>query len=282
MSFVMLTAMLSSCNNSSSSSTPVTPEVERNCVPESELNQAGIVGGEKVSIYDTDSKKVVMLYGRVDDEHSSICTATAIAPNVLLTAAHCIQKSNFAIFHIALSCESGFTPQKYLAETITAIKNKKWLENGKGLSNTANDVAIVILKHDIPSSYRVMKIADPSKIDYSQGKIRFLGYGVVDYEAGGSGILRKTSIDITDVKTDIANNIVEIDQSHGHGVCSGDSGGPSFVMVGNQEQILGVNSIVRASAEGRECTDGAAQTLAAGHIDWIKSELAKLGMNINL
>lgn len=111
--------------------------------------------------------------------------------------------------------------------------------------------------------------------------IQFIGYGVVDYEASGSGILRKTEIPIQNASVDILKNVVRIDQSSGHGVCSGDSGGPSLVKVNGQDQILGVNSVVGGFSHASLCRREARQSLAYGHIPWIKAELAKIGIIFN-
>jgi secreted trypsin-like serine protease len=279
----LLMLSLASCNNSSSSASTPAPDVKQaGCITESELEKAGIVGGEKVSNTDADSKKVMLLYAQDEDEKTSICTASAIAPNVLLTAAHCIREKHFVVLNSSISCESGFDASKHIAEVRGVLKHKDWdLESTSG-SNSAKDVAIVVLKENLPSSYRVLKIADPTRVDFANGEIRFIGYGVVDYNSGGSGILRRTSIPISKVTANTNKNIVEIDQSNGQGVCSGDSGGPSLVKIDGVEQILGINSVVAGTEDASLCRDGAIQSLASGHIPWIKSELAKVGIMINL
>lgn len=280
---LLASMVLASCNSGSSSASTPAPDVKTNgCYPESELMKAGIVGGEKVANYDVDAKKVVLLFAEDDEGRTSICTSTAIAPNVLLTAAHCISKHHYVVFHSSISCESGFDPQQHLARVRGVVKNADWSEDSKDLKNTATDVAIVILEKNIPSSYRVMKIANPDEVNFQSGLVRFIGYGVTDYEGGGSGILRKTEFSITNVEVDKEMNVVGVDQSNGSGVCSGDSGGPSLVTVNGEEQILGVNSVVSGKDKENLCRDKSFQTLASGHIPWIKKALAKFGMNINL
>ena len=271
----------SSCSIDSSASTPA-PDVSQNgCVSESDLMKPGIVGGEKVSNFDIDSKKVILLFALDDEDNTSICTSTAIAPNVLLTAAHCISEKHFVVYHSSISCESGFNIQQHAAAVRAAIKHKDWESNTKSEGNTANDVALIILENRIPSSYRVLKIANPTAVDFNLGMIKFIGYGVIDYKSGGSGILRKTEIPVEKASADIANNLVRIDQSNGHGVCSGDSGGPSLVKVNGQDQILGVNSVVGGSSQASLCRDEAKQSLAYGHLSWIKAELSQFGISFN-
>lgn len=275
--------VLSSCNNGSSSASTPAPDVkQKGCISESDLMKAGIVGGQKVTNADVDSKKVVLLFAEDDEGKMSICTSTPISENVLLTAAHCISKKHFVVFNSSISCESGFNAQQHIGAVAGAIKHQDWDENSKSEANTAVDVAIVVLEDRIPLSYRISKIANPAAVDLTSGLIRFIGYGVVDYKAGGSGILRKTEIPVSKAKPDVAANVVRIDQSNGHGVCSGDSGGPSLVRVNGEEQILGVNSVVGGTSKETLCRESAVQTLAYGHITWIKQQLAKYGMTINL
>jgi len=280
---LLATAVLASCNNSSSSASTPAPDVQtKGCIKESDLMKAGIVGGEKVSNYDVDSKKVVLLFAEDDEENMSICTSTPIAPNVLLTAAHCLSKKHFVVFNSSISCESGFNSEKHIGQVRFAFKHESWDEDADTESNSANDVAIVILEENIPSSYRVSKIARPSDVDFESGSVRFIGYGVTDYKAGGSGILRKTEITIDKAKVDSGRNLVRIDQSGGQGVCSGDSGGPSLVKVNGEERILGVNSVVGGSSKEKMCRQMAIQSLAAGHISWIETKLSMYNIDIKL
>lgn len=271
-------------------STPAPPDVgTKSCISEAELLKPGIVGGSRVENFDLDSKKVMLLiaFGAEDDKgdrETSLCTASAIAPNVLLTAAHCIAQDHIAFFHNSLSCESGADIKGQSIAASDAVVHEKYIKEATSSANSANDVAIVILSKNIPSGYQVLKIADPDTVDFTTGELKFIGYGNVNYKAGGSGILRKTTIPITQVKSDLGANIVRIDQSQSHGVCSGDSGGPSIVKVNGQEQILGINSTVGTTSEDEAdaCRDKATQSLAFGHKAWIKSTLLKRGIIINL
>ena len=171
---------------------------------------------------------------------------------------------------------------KHIVEVRGVLKHKDWDPDSESMNNSANDVALVVLKQNLPSAYRVLKIADPAAVDFINGEIRFIGYGVVNYKAGGSAILRRTSLPIDKAAVYTDRNLVKIDQSNGHGVCSGDSGGPSLVKVNGQEQILGINSVVGGASKETLCQDIAVQSLASGHIPWIKAELAQVGINIKL
>lgn len=291
LSLVVFSIYISSCDKGSSPAKTEVPNVTQNgCVKESDLMKPGstssIVGGSKVAKTDPDSKKVMMLYTESKNGKSSICTTTAIAPNVLLTAAHCLSDDfHAAIFNTSISCESGFNMQTHMGRGIDAFMHPDYnrLSDSSLKESAGVDIAIVILEKSIPSPYRIMKIANPNDVDLSSGSVQLIGYGTVNYKAGGSAILRKTNLPSKQIKIEKDANVVLIDQSLGHGVCSGDSGGPSFVKIRGQEQILGVNSAVYgATKEEDACKVAAIQSLAFGHIEWIKSELAKRGYNIEL
>lgn len=286
---LLVVALLSSCSQGGSSASAPVPNVQqKGCVKESDLMKpdptSGIVGGDKVHNSQPDSKKVIMLYTESNSgNNASICTATAIAPNILITAAHCLSDKHFAIFNSSISCESGFSIDKHMFAASDAFKHPDY--NQYSSEGPSTDVAIVILEKDIPSSYRIMKIADPEKVNLSKGSIQLIGYGATNFNAGGSAILRKTDLPSKQFTINKEKNIVDIDQSYGHGVCSGDSGGPSLAKINGQDYILGINSIVYGSSfNNREdaCKFYARQSLAYGHLSWIKEELAKRGINISL
>ena len=92
---------------------------------------------------------------------------------------------------------------------------------------------------------------------------------------GGAGILRKTQIENRDFRILTTENRVEIDQSAGHGICMGDSGGPAIVSVNNSLQILAVNSYVIHQQNSESCSDKASATLVENYIPWIKEKLAE-------
>lgn len=283
--FFVSLIFLASCSKSKDVKEVIYDWTPENCVSESRLERSAVVGGEKVSNYDDDSKKSVMIYGRLG-ENSFLCTSTLIAPNVLLTAAHCVGDEHYAIFNTSVSCESGYSFQQQAIKVVAAIKNQNYDLADRGTDrkkSISTDVAILILEKPAPSYYKVFKIADPTKINKDTASIKLIGYGATDFKKGGSGILRKISLVASKVKYDYVNEgLVLLDQTAGEGVCSGDSGGSSLVVDGYEEKILAVNSkVYGASTEAEACRAYAAQAVAYFHLDWIKSAMSSMGLYYN-
>ena len=90
------------------------------------------------------------------------------------------------------------------------------------------------------------------------------GYGVTSGTSHqGSGVLRETNVRVAEPL--VGKSEFYIDQTNGHGICSGDSGGPSFVQTaaGDLQQV-GITS------RGDEtCAKGGLYTLVPAYLKWI-------------
>lgn len=267
--FTTLSLFLYSCSSSSSGDKAAKPgPVYNECVPEADLMSRGIVGGKLVNQYDADSKRVVLLYS--DGE---LCTATPIAHDVLLTAAHCVNGSAdkaWVGYYTSLSCESGFKISENAMPISEFVTHPEYVNTEQ---NILNDVAVVFLKYPIPYGYPIYKIAHKSSVT-ATSDIYFWGYGDIGYKQGGSGFLRKTQFSRADYQLDETKKLIQLDQSHGTGICSGDSGGPGFINVNGELEILGVNSYVSGPDEARLCNENGFLTLADSFRDWIETEMA--------
>lgn len=253
----------------------------RACVPEDELLAGNIIGGQLVQQNDVDSKLVVMIFSG-----GILCTGAAIGKNVILTAAHCIygtKETTAVAFYTSRSCESGFDKFKHSQQVERIFVNEEYDANAP-VDKMKGDIALIVLKNEIPEGYAIHKIADPDKVNL-QSELLLYGYGRISGEAesrAGSGMLRKTSLPMSKVKILKSDRKVEVDQSNGSGICQGDSGGPSFAEVtvaeGTEKQILGINSYVSGPKENI-CSDRSFETLAFAYKDWIHSMLDPFGMS---
>jgi len=266
---------LSSCNSSSGSGEKVLPQAGK-CVPESSLQ--GIVGGQKVGQYDYDSTKVVMLLTE-SGKDVELCTAAPIAPDVLLTAAHCVTSkasATKAYTTASATCGSGFdrfsdgidVQAVEIHEAYVGVENVT-------MNAVKSDVALVFLKSSLPTYYPVYKIADSRNIAHSN--LYLYGYGAVSMTKRSSGILRKTEVESENFQIDRNLQEVRIDQTQGHGVCSGDSGGPGLVLINGEYQILGVNSYVSGKKDTDYCLNEGNLALADNYLSWIENKVRAHG-----
>lgn len=256
--------------SSSSTAVKVQTQNEKTCVPESELLSSGIVGGTTVSEQDRDSKNVIMIYA-----DGQICTSTAISRRVLLTAAHCVAaaEKTFAIMHSSLSCESGFDSRYDRVAVSQFIAHENYKSDRSTEEYSVNDIALVFLKDNLPSGYPIFKIADPSLVNAET--LYFWGFGQTkNSEAdAGAGMLRKTQLAPSTYTINLDRKKIIVDQSGGHGICHGDSGGPGLVQQNGEFKILGVNSYVAGSNDANLCNGEAYLTLANSFVPWIQHQL---------
>ncbi|MEK6628039.1 MAG: trypsin-like serine protease [Bdellovibrionota bacterium] len=266
--------ILSACNKGSNSAekNPHANKIDANrtCVPENELLAANIIGGHIVQPSDKDSKTVMMLVSG-----GMVCTAVAIDKKVLLTAAHCIagnKKNSYVSFYPSVSCESGYNSTKYTQGISELIVHTDYDPKADAKDMIA-DIALVILEEELPSGYSSFKIANP--VNDQLADLYFFGYGRTGSHSGGARILRKTALEQSLYRISFSANKVEINQRGGSGICKGDSGGPSFVNVEGEMQILGISSYV-VGPENDVCAQDSYQTLVSSYKSWIESKLKEL------
>lgn len=238
------------------------------CLPESRLLAAGIVRGEVVKKGDVDDKAVVLLL-----TGNSICTASPIGDDVLLTAAHCVDGNAdtvLGVFHPSLACESGYEASQHSIKAARVIKHLGYDESKK-VEDRTDDIALIFLQSKIPAGYPVYKIADPSQLT-NTNEMFIYGYGIIGEDQGGRGILRKGTITPENFAVELSDKKVMVRQDKGMGICMGDSGGPTLVTLEGEKKVLGVNSYV-FGPKGDICNKYSFQTLVHAYNSWITLEI---------
>jgi secreted trypsin-like serine protease len=268
----------------------------------------GIVGGEDVGATTWLAKGIVFLMQSYRDadgrELNSICTASLIDSNIVLTAAHCVDKirtgdATLSVYFTSQpECESHNGSLQKRRHYVSAVRiHPNWDPEASRVSNRG-DIALVRISGKAPSVYKPLKLAGSFVPVTESSPILIAGYGMVNPnyygDFGGPIALRvaqapginsaereilsslsQTSFPEADSSHEFnnsaTNEMLYIDQTKGKGICGGDSGGPSMMKNANGTDVVtGVASFVMNPEDPNLlCGYVAAHTSVFFHKDWI-------------
>lgn len=213
-----------------------------------------IVGGDPASPSDYPATGVITAGTRLR------CTGTLIAPDVVLTAAHCAEPPE--IGHL------DFTLDPDLGDGITAPVRALVAHQHPDFDPSARYIDLTAARHDIgiviltePIEVRMERV-DPSRVLEPGVELGLCGYGRTEWTTAVAGAKRTAT-----VMLDQLTSHEFATASVGPQPCGGDSGGPLFDQTGESQTIVGVVS--RAYGTSPYCDSGAIITRTAPYVDWI-------------
>ncbi len=186
----------------------------------------------------------------VVDQNGDLCTGTALARDLVLTAAHCVvRKERYEV--------KPYQTGKAIPVRSVAIHPRFDMESYSRSRATA-DLALVKLAAPLPAVVVPAALAPARRVHVGE-TLTIAGFGtVIDHSADGLGIPRMAKLTVTGQPGSLQIRLYDAktqNRSNGLGACTGDSGAPAFDGEGPQKngQIIGVVSWTTAAGNEAGC-----------------------------
>jgi secreted trypsin-like serine protease len=198
----------------------------------------------------------------------AMCTGTLIAPDVVLTAGHCIETDpvEVVVGSVDLAKPGG-----------TAIAVKKAIAYPKW--DRMYDVGVLVLEHPAPVMPRSVASACIAKEHLVPGaKVHVVGFGLTTADGTGMNTrLHQAMLPVVDAtcahdaacEPDIAPGGEFTAGGGGVDACFGDSGGPIYIDTAHGAALIGVVSRGE-SVIGEPCGGGGVYVRADAVVSWIE------------
>lgn len=246
------------------------------------MNDA-IFHGDNVSPNDPMAASTAYLIHETDDG-TSVCTASLIDRDILVTAAHCLDgspeeftvkfgvdgDSGKALKVRAFLAHPGYKPAASEGDDKSppARDSDDPAKDTDGDPETTDDkdesdIGLVRLSEAVPSGFRAATVlADGTQVKPGSSLV-VAGYGTIDLtEDSPTGTLLSTNVRYQKLW---GNSELLTDESGGHSSCAGDSGGPLFVRTKDKVLLWGITS--RGDAH---CRHYGIYTRIDSYRDWIE------------
>jgi secreted trypsin-like serine protease len=197
---------------------------------------AAMVGGAQPAA-DGAGRSVVML----DGSSGTVCTATAIGRDLLLTAAHCVQPgSEYKLLENPASREAKL-------KDIARIERHPQFDLKRLFAHLATaDVALIKLVAPLPAKIPAAHLASESATVSVGDSLVVAGYGVTMRGAERlDGLVRAATLVATGQPGSLQIRLFDPrtkGESAGLGACTGDSGAPAFREENGSFALIGVVS----------------------------------------
>jgi hypothetical protein len=222
---------------------------------------------------------VVVVLDRTAGE-TDFCSASVVAPNVVLTAAHCVSSPrDMRVFY-----RESWGRRVFLGVDKIAI-NPDYKPEAARQGAFSIDLALLLLGEPLPQKFRPVEFDGAAPVAVGQ-RVHIAGFGLSDEDKmriasfgpseddknGTSGVLRAGVLISFGPKSKFA---VLVDPAgRGLGGCTGDSGAPVFA----GKEPLQVAVAIKARGEGgNPCGDSTVAVQLAPQLPWIHTTLQAWG-----
>lgn len=208
----------------------------------------GIINGTPVDKADPFFAMTARILQKDGGTWVPICTASILARDLILTAAHCVDGSSANDIRIAFGAQPlTYEGQQHSATEVDVearfqtVAVKSFETNPLyGKTDYDDDMALLRLVTSVPGGFHSVALLDESQVKQIDEKknypVTLVGYGMLkENPATESDILRQTT-----VPARFEGLHLITDQTGGSGGCNGDSGGPAYLQIGKDFYLVGV------------------------------------------
>jgi secreted trypsin-like serine protease len=215
------------------------------------------------------ARPIVMIVDARDD----LCTGTALAQDLVLTAAHCVVR------------QIQYTVKPYQTATPvpvnSIVRHPRFDYASYAASRATADIALLKLAAPLPDIVVPAALAAPRRVAAGES-LTIAGFGVsVAGTARELGLPRMATLTVTGTPGSLQIRLFDAstrNQTIGMGACTGDSGAPAFD--GDGPLVIGVVSWSTAPGDEEGCGGLTGITPLLQYRDWIVDSARKFNSPI--
>ncbi|XP_045398494.1 neutrophil elastase [Lemur catta] len=197
------------------------------------------------------------------------CGATLIAPNFVMSAAHCVNGMNFQLVQVVLGAHN----LRRREPSWQTFSVRRVFENGFDPVNLRNDIVILQLNGSatINANVQVARLPAQDRGVGSGTQCLAMGWGRVGTNGPLPSILQELNVTVVTALCNNRANVCTLVRRQQAGICYGDSGGP---LVCNGV-VQGIDSYIRGGCGSGFYPDAFAPV--AQFANWINSIIRRSG-----
>ncbi len=212
------------------------------------------------------SRPIVMIL----DQNGDLCTGTALAHDLVLTAAHCVMRS------LRYRVKEFQTGQSMAVQTI--VSHPRFNPMAYAESRATADLALVKLAQPLPPIVVPAALGAARRVKDGE-TLTIAGFGTTaDFTDRGLGVPRMATLTVTGKPGSLQIRLMDPatrNTRKGLGACTGNSGGPAYDGLG--PLIIGVISWTTGPGNSEGCGGLTGLTPLLAYRSWIIETALKFG-----
>ena len=214
----------------------------------------------------------------ITSSRGGFCTGALIAPQIVLTAGHCIHAGDI---YKLIKFGPGGVPIFF--DVSSTVRHPQFDMNAYLNHRATADVAILTLTKPLGSEFAPARLASEAKRASAGDRILIAGFGAsVRGDGSTGGKLRAANLIVTGQPGTLQIRLMDPvtrNQRGGLGACTGDSGAPAF---DENNALVGLVSWTTAPGNEDGCGGLSGVTPLARYLSWIKEMANKTGTPLHL